>query len=123
MALSLIPAPHTPDSCTHRPTCGGRPTTDRTWITDGAPTRSQHSGAILVTASHPSTVIRNARILTMNPAIDDLDHRDRLIETRLITALAPRQEAGHAREIDATGRIALPRASVPAGGCRPDAAG
>jgi len=31
----------------------------------------------------------------MNPAIDDLDHRDRLIETRLITALAPRQEAGH----------------------------
>jgi cytosine/adenosine deaminase-related metal-dependent hydrolase len=58
--------------------------------------------------SQPSIVIRNARILTMDPAIEDLEHGDLLIEGGLISALAPRLGVGHAEEIDATGCIVVP---------------
>src|SRR5215467_11699489 len=68
-------------------------------------------GSYFMTVSQPTTLIRHARILTMDPAIKDLEHGDLLIEGGLISAIAPRLEAVHAEEIeeiDATGCIVLP---------------
>ena len=64
-----------------------------------------------MTVSQPTTLIRHGRILTMDPAIKDLEDGDLLIEGGLISAIAPRLEADHAEEIeeiDATGCIVLP---------------
>jgi cytosine/adenosine deaminase-related metal-dependent hydrolase len=63
-----------------------------------------------MTVTPPTTLIRNARILTMDPAIEDLERGDLLIEDGLISAVAPRLAADHGEveEIDATGCVVLP---------------
>jgi cytosine/adenosine deaminase-related metal-dependent hydrolase len=61
-----------------------------------------------MTVNQHGTMIRNARILTMDPTIGDLERGDLLIEGGLISALAPRLEADRTEEIDATGCIVLP---------------
>ncbi|QWF83964.1 amidohydrolase family protein [Amycolatopsis sp. CA-230715] len=59
--------------------------------------------------SSPKILIRNARILTMDPAIGDLHPGDLLVADGRIAAVAPRLEnAERVEEIDATGCIAIP---------------
>lgn len=56
-----------------------------------------------------SLLIRNARILTMDPALGDFENGDILVEDDRITAVAPRlEDRGPAEEIDATGGIVIP---------------
>ena len=54
------------------------------------------------------TLIRGAALISMDPAIGDLDSGDVLIEGRKITALAPNIEADDAEIIDARGMILMP---------------
>lgn len=57
----------------------------------------------------PKILIRNARVLTMDPELGDLDPGDLLIENGRITSVAPHLEtAGPVEEIDATGCIVIP---------------
>ncbi|MFD5163151.1 amidohydrolase family protein [Streptomyces hawaiiensis] len=54
-------------------------------------------------------LIRNATILSMDPAIGDLDRGDLLLDGELITAVGTDLDPGEpVTEVDATGRIAIP---------------
>lgn len=54
------------------------------------------------------TLIRGARILTMDPALGDFEAGDILIEGERIGAVGPRIDAADADVIDAAGMIAIP---------------
>lgn len=54
------------------------------------------------------TVIRNAFVASVDPAIGDVDRCDILVEGRDIAAIRPGIEASDAEVIDATGCIAIP---------------
>lgn len=54
------------------------------------------------------TLIRNATVISMDPAIGDLADADILVEGRTIAAIRPGISADAAEVIDARGRIAIP---------------
>ncbi|HWP88181.1 MAG TPA: 5-methylthioadenosine deaminase, partial [Burkholderiales bacterium] len=55
-----------------------------------------------------STLIKNATIVSMDPAIGDLDGGDILIDGEKIVAVGRHIEAGDATVIDGRGYIAIP---------------
>ena len=61
-----------------------------------------------MTVNQHGMLIRNARILTMDPTIGDLERGDLLIEGGRVSALSPGLEADRTEEFDATGNIVLP---------------
>jgi cytosine/adenosine deaminase-related metal-dependent hydrolase len=73
---------------------------------------SRSAGAGVVSTPPPPanarTLIRGATLMTMDPAIGDLEHGDVLIEGRNIVKVAPKIEAGDAQVIDAQGMILMP---------------
>ena len=56
----------------------------------------------------PRTLIRNATVLSLDPAVGDLAQGDVLVEGEVLREIAPRIEAQADRVIDATGAIVLP---------------
>ncbi len=56
----------------------------------------------------PTILIRNACVLSMDPAIGDFDRADVLVDGDRIAAVAPRVDASAERVIDAGGAIVLP---------------
>ncbi|MGH6922743.1 MAG: amidohydrolase family protein [Propylenella sp.] len=54
------------------------------------------------------TLIRNATIISVDPAIGDLQHGDILIDGSKIAKIAPSIKADGAEAVDATNRIAIP---------------
>ena len=53
-------------------------------------------------------LIKNANILSMDPAAGDFDDADILIENERIVAVGPNLEAGDAEVVDGRGRIVMP---------------
>ncbi|RZL93835.1 MAG: cytosine deaminase, partial [Variovorax sp.] len=53
-------------------------------------------------------LIKNANILSMDPAVGDFDDADILIENERIVAVGPNLEAGDAEVVDGRGRIVMP---------------